>query len=338
MTRADVIAKTEDKGPTPQRLGTYPTAIEQAGDNLWIKRDDRAAELYGGNKVRKLEHLFGAARNAGKTRILTLGAAGSHQVVATSVYGRREGFDVTAVLVPQPATLHGRTNLRAALAQGVHAIAASSWPTAPAVVAAQLARGGHESYFIPLGGSNAQGSLGFVDAAKELAAHVASGAMPEPDLVVVATGSGGTIAGLAVGFEMLEMRTRVVGVAISQPAAVLGVMARRVARKTAALLGLARGPSVRAPMRIEIDKRWLGRGYGHPTSAGDAAMREAARLGLTLDPTYTAKAFAGALDRAKSSSGSGPVLYWHTLSSAPMEPLLTGAPAELPTNLATLFQ
>ncbi len=334
MTRKDVI---EGRLPTtPQRLGTYPTPLQRMGDNLWIKRDDRTAELYGGNKVRKLEHLLGAARDAGKTRILTLGAAGSHHVVATAVYGRREGFDVHAVLVPQPATPHARGNLRAALAQGVHAVPASSWTTAPAVVAAELGRAPRDTFFIPLGGSNAQGSCGFVEAAAELARQVEAGAMVEPDLVVVATGSGGTIAGLAVGFEMVGLRTKVVGVAISQPAALLGALARRVARKTADIVGLGRGPSVRAAMRIEIDKRWLGRGYALPTAAGESATRDAARSGIVLDPTYTSKSFACALDRARARASSA-VLYWHTLSSAPMEPLLDGGPAEVPEYLDALF-
>ena len=88
-----------------------------------------------------------------------------------------------------------------------------------------------DTYFVPLGGSNALGSLGFVDAANEIAGQVAAGVMPEPDVVVVAMGSGGTAAGLAVGFEAAGMRTRVVGVAISQPVPVLSAMARRWRRR-----------------------------------------------------------------------------------------------------------
>ncbi len=320
--------------PTPIRIGAYPTPIQHFGAaGLWIKRDDRVSDLYGGNKVRKLEHLLGGARAAGKTRLLTLGAAGSHQVVATALYGKREGFTVEAVLVPQPSSEHARQNLRAALAQGLRATVASSWPAAPAVVASRL---GRDAYFVPLGGSNALGSLGFVEAAKELAVQVAEGAMPEPDVVVVAMGSGGTAAGLAVGLELAGMRTRVVGVAISQPVAVLGAMARRVAAKTAELVGLSRGARGRAIARIEVDKRWLGRGYGHSTREGEAAAREAERAGVTLDVTYTAKAFACALDLARAKERV--VLYWHTLSSAPMEPLLVGAPEALPSHLAALFR
>ncbi|MBX3203857.1 MAG: pyridoxal-phosphate dependent enzyme [Labilithrix sp.] len=315
-------------------LGTYPTPIERLESlGLWVKRDDRVASLYGGNKVRKLERLLGAARAAGKSHLLTLGAAGSHQIVATALYGRREGFEVEAVVVPQPSSEHARRNLRVALASGLTPVVAASWPAAPARVAMHLRR---DTYFVPLGGSNATGSLGFVDAATEVAAQVAASAMPEPEVVVVAMGSGGTAAGLAVGFEVAGMRTRVVGVAISQPAPILAVMARRVAKKTAERLGLSRAQATGAVERIEVDRRWVGRGYGWPLPEGEAAMRAAAGVGLALDATYTAKAFACALALARERP-RGEVLFWHTLSTAPMEALLAGA-AELPPDLARLFR
>lgn len=315
-------------------LGTYPTPLEHLEDlGLWVKRDDQVGALYGGNKVRKLERLLGAARASGKSRILTIGAAGSHQVVATALYGRREGFDVEAVLVPQPPSEHGRRNLRVALAQGLEPVVATSWPAAPALARA-LVRG--DTYFVPLGGSNALGSLGFVDAANELAGQVSSGAMPEPDVVVVAMGSGGTAAGLAVGFEASGMRTRVVGVAISQPVPVLAAMARRVAKKTAERAGLSGAQAARAVKRIEVDRRWVGRGYGWPLPEGQAAIDDAARAGVVLDPTYTAKAFACALSLARARQ-VGRILYWHTLSTAPLEPLLMDA-RELPPELERLFR
>lgn len=316
------------------QLGTYPTPLERLDTcGVWIKRDDLVAELYGGNKVRKLEYILEAARASGKTSLLTLGAAGSHQVVATTLFGKREGFTVDAVLVPQPSSTHAQQNLRAALAQGLHATVATSWPVAPAMIATRL---GRDVYFIPLGGSNALGSLGFVDAAKEIAGQVAAGVMPEPDVVVVAMGSGGTAAGLAVGFEAVGMRTKVVGVAVSPPVAVIGAMTRRLAKKTAERVGLPRARAVRAVERIEVDTRWLGRGYGYSTREGEAATREAARAGIVLDVTYTAKAFACALEMTRPQRARV-ILYWHTLSAAPMEPLLAGA-EELPPKLAQLFR
>jgi D-cysteine desulfhydrase len=315
-------------------LGAYPTRIDRLETlGIWLKRDDLVAPMYGGNKVRKLERLFAAARAAGKSRILTMGAAGSHQVVATALYGRREGFDVEAVLVPQPASEHARRNLRIALAHGLEPVVASSWPAAPAMVATRLRR---DTYFVPLGGSNVIGSLGFVDAAQESATQVAAGAMPEPDVVVVAMGSGGTAAGLAVGFEAAGLRTRVIGVAISQPVPVLSAMARRVAKKTAEHLSLSRVQVARAVERIEVDRRWVGRGYGFSTPEGAAAMAAAGATGITLDATYTAKAFACAMSLAREGQ-SKTVLFWHTLSTAPVDPLLEGV-GELPPALARLFR
>lgn len=316
-------------------LANLPTPIErlEGEDGLWIKRDDLAGVVYGGNKVRKLERLLAAARGAAKSRILTMGAAGSHQVIATAFFGRREGFEVDAVLVPQPSSEHARKNLRVALAHGLQPIVASSWPAAPALVATCIR---NDTYFVPLGGSNVIGTLGFVDAAREVASQVAKGLMPEPDTVVVAMGSGGTAAGLAVGFEEAGMRTRVVGVAISPPVPVLTAMVRRLAKKTGEQIGLSRARTMSAVKRIEVDRRWLGRGYGWSTPEGDAATEIARRAGLALDPTYTAKAFACALD-ARKDRQRGPILFWHTLSATPLDPLLEEA-GELPADLARLFR
>lgn len=314
------------------RLGLYPTPVAQLGGApLWIKHDDRVAEPYGGNKVRKLERLFEDARAQGKSRLLTLGAAGSHQVVATAIYGRAHGFEVDAVLVPQPGTVHARTNLRIALGHGLRAHAAPAWSVAPAVVAATLARLGRETYFIPLGGSNVVGSLGYVDAGRELVAQIAAGELPEPDVVVVALGSAGTAAGLAVAFEEARLRTRVIGVAVSHPARVLSVMAHRLARDTAK----AAAVSTRAAQRLEVDRAWVGRGYGFFTHEAQAAIADGVGMGLELDPTYTAKAFACALARMRRGER---VLFWHTLSTQPLEPLLAGAPEELPASLARLLR
>jgi 1-aminocyclopropane-1-carboxylate deaminase/D-cysteine desulfhydrase-like pyridoxal-dependent ACC family enzyme len=315
----------------PLSFGSYPTPIERFDDlGLWVKRDDLVSSVYGGNKVRKLEHHLAAARAAGKKRILTIGAAGSHQVLATALFGKREGFAVEAVLVPQPHLDRAERNLRAALACGLEPIVAPSWAAAPPMALAHMRR---DTYFVPLGGSDATGSLGFVEAAREVASQVASGALPTPDVVVVAMGSGGTAAGLAVGFEAAGLRTRVVGVTISPPAAVLAAMARSVAKRTAELVGLTRTQRARAIARIEVDRRWIGKGYARPTPEGNAATMRAESAGLVLDPTYTAKAFACALDRARSEN----VLYWHTLGARPLEPALEDAPA-LPRALAGLFR
>jgi 1-aminocyclopropane-1-carboxylate deaminase/D-cysteine desulfhydrase-like pyridoxal-dependent ACC family enzyme len=216
--------------------------------------------------------------------------------------------------------------LRADVALGLRPFPVGSWAAVPFAIGRRVAAGAH---LVTIGGSSVAGSMGYVQAARELAAQVRQGQMPEPDVCVVALGSGGTAAGLAAGFEAEGMKTRVVGVCVSRPPWALRLVSLFLARACARRAGVdrkrARIPRLRS--RLAIDTRFLGKGYGEPTREG-AEATELARVaaGLVLDPTYTAKAFASAL-RLVQATEAKHVLYWHTLSSAPMEPLLMGAPA-----------
>jgi 1-aminocyclopropane-1-carboxylate deaminase/D-cysteine desulfhydrase-like pyridoxal-dependent ACC family enzyme len=340
--RAQKAGDTPEGRGRRETIGRYPTPVERLAElscpdaELWVKRDDLTHEVYGGNKVRKLEHILPAARARGTKRLVTIGAAGSHHVLATTYFGRAAGFDVEAVLVPQLRTDRVVEVLRADLALGLRAFAVRSWAAAPLALAARALSG---ATVVALGGSSVAGSMGYVDAARELAEQVRGGAMPEPDVCVVALGSGGTAAGLAAGFEAEGLKTRVVGVCVSQPPWLLRlaslVLARACARLTARSASL---PSLR--WRLIMDYRFLGRGYGYPTAYGDEATRVAqGAAGLALDPTYTAKAFASALWHVRARRGRC-ILYWHTLSSAPMEPLVgAGAPpiAALDQDLRALL-
>lgn len=294
-------------------------AISTRNTSIWIKRDDLTNPTYGGNKVRKLEKLLADAKNRGAERIVTVGAVGSHHVLATGVFARSLGMKVEAVVLPQPGTEHVMENLRADLAQGVELLPASSYAGAAARIASRVATG---SYYIPAGGSNRLGATGYVEAAKELCDQVRSGAMPEPDLAVIALGSGGTAAGLLAGFAADGMRTRVLAVTVAEPAWLVERKARSLARELAPEVGRKELLS-----RLEIDRRYLGAGYGFPTEKGTEAIHRAAAVGVVLDHTYTAKAFAAVLDRV-ANGHERTILYWHTLSSAAMAPLLVGAPEE----------
>jgi 1-aminocyclopropane-1-carboxylate deaminase/D-cysteine desulfhydrase-like pyridoxal-dependent ACC family enzyme len=320
-------------------LGTYPTPVHELTQAsrgrcaLWVKRDDLTGQLYGGNKVRKLEYILADARARGATRLVTIGAVGSHHVLATTLYGRREGFSVEAALLPQPRTDHVVEVVRAGLGHGLHAMPAEGYARVVLQVLPRVV--GSDAYFVMVGGSSLVGSLGYVEGARELAAQIRAGEMPEPDVVVAALGSGGTVAGIAAGLEMEGIRSLVIGVIVAEPAWFISFRARRLARACLrrAAGGLQEGAGRRGWLdrRLVIDRRWLGAGYGVPTEAGGRASEEAARAGLTLDPTYTAKAFAAALERVEAlrdSSLPKTVLYWHTLSSSPVAPLLAGAPDE----------
>lgn len=314
-------------------LGKYPTPVQRVDalssggawpSELWIKRDDLTHPVYGGNKVRKLEWLLAEAKDRGAKRIVTVGAAGSHHVLATTYFGRKVGLKVEAVLVPQPRTEHVVEVLRADLALGLAPFPVGSWGAAPLALARRVASGAR---LITVGGSSVIGTMGYVQAARELAAQVRRGELPEPDVCVVALGSGGTAGGLAAGFEAEGLKTKVVGVCVSTPPWVLRLSSLWLARASARRAGLrATLGAMRA--RMSMDVRFLGEGYGYPTAAGEEATAVArTHAGITLDPTYTAKTFAAALWYLRARRAER-VLYWHTLSSAPMAPLLEGAPDE----------
>ncbi len=298
-------------------------ALSRPGSDLWIKRDDRTHEVYGGNKVRKLEYLLADARAAGATRLVTVGAVGSHHVLATTYFGGQAGLTVEAVLVPQPSTPHVLEVLRAGIGLGLRTFPVNSWSAVPFVFAGRIAAG---AWPITIGGSSVSGSMGYVHAARELAAQVRAGDLPEPDVCVVALGSGGTAAGLAAGFAAEGLKTRVVGACVSSPPWAVRRVSLLLGAACARRLGLPAGLASMAG-RLAMDARFLGAGYGYASPAcGDAAAVARDVAGLTLDPTYTEKAFASALWHVRARRCRR-VLYWHTLSSAPMGPLLQSAPA-----------
>jgi len=314
-------------------FGTYPTPVEcleqlsTAKATLWVKRDDLTDPLYGGSKLRKLGPLFEQAKSRGAIRVATLGALGSHHVLATGVFGKRAGFSVEAFVLPRPQSPHVLATARASVAQGVRLVPAASYAEAARGLALMAAEG---AYLIPAGGSNLLGTHGLLLAAAELAEQVRAGLLSEPDLVVVALASGGTAAGLAAGLLRTGLRTRVLAVPVAEPMKVFAHKARALAQQLA-----LHSSRAAVSARLEFDGRYLGKGYGVPTQASERALREAARAGLTLEHTYTAKAFAAALDRVALGRERN-VLFWNTLSSADLAPLLDGAPSELAPEIRRL--
>jgi len=314
-------------------IGVYPTPVQRLESvDMWVKRDDLTSPIYGGNKVRKLERLIPEALARGKKRIITVGAAGSHHVLATAVFGSRAGLEVEAALVPQRRTDHVVENLRADLGVGATLRPVRTYPGA---LLSMLLHMRKDTYFVTVGGSNVTGSLGYVDAARELAVQIRAGELPSPDAIVVTVGSGGTAAGLVAGLALENVKCAVVGVVVASPAWAVKIMTRRLVRATFVAAG-GKDARLLRDVPLELVTNQLGAGYGEPTEAGRRAEEVAGEAGLALDPTYTAKCFAGALECVQSARFKN-VLYWHTLSSAPIEPLLAGAP-ELPARLERLLR
>ena len=311
-------------------LGDWPTPVARVTDvpagfrgELWVKRDDQSSEHYGGNKVRKLEYLLAAAREEGAGRLITTGVEGSHHCLATAVHGRRVGLPTTLVVFPQPDTEHAREMAALNRAWADEVRRCSTFAIQPfAEAAVRWRRRTERPYVIPGGGSNAVGALGYVGGALELAEQVRSGALPRPDVITVAAGTLGTLAGITVGAALTDLADRIVGVRIVPSTIGNEMTLGRLVEGAARLLTDAgvRVPDPRQMLdRVELTGDYFGDGYGRPAEWGDRATEWFADRGLALDPSYTAKTAAGVLD-GLAAAPDAVHLYWHTLSSVHPEP------------------
>lgn len=297
-------------------LCTLPSPVAHLGvirDDLWIKRDDLNAPTCGGNKVRALEFLLGGLKK-GDT-VFTVGGAGSTHVLSTAVHAGRIGVSTVAfrwrhAMNPVAETISDRIGIAipdsGRLRHPVAAIAVSRYRSF-------TGRG----RYIPVGGSSPIGMLGHVNAALELVGQIRRGEMPAPSRIVLPAGSGGTIAGLLVGLAIAGLRTEIVGARVGPRAfvnkrhifALAGATARFIERKTAAFIPFLD----RSQLRIVHDV--YGGAYGRPLARAESAaklLHDA--TGITLDDTYTAKAWTAALGEAPDLGG--PILFWLTFDAS----------------------
>lgn len=321
-------------------LGNFPTPVAPlplldtgTGARVWVKRDDLSSDVYGGNKVRKLEFILAAAKAKDARRLITVGAAGSHHALATAIYGRRLGFEVTLVLFPQEVTPHVRDVLRMEVAVGADIRYAPRMEMIPlAKWLMQLGYRDQRTFVIAAGGSDVSGTLGYVSAALELAEQVAQGIAPVPDVIHLSAGTLGTVAGLSIGLELAGLPTCVTGARIVSRLVAGEHALTRLIRATLRKLvrgGVAAPGFAKVRNRLTIMHGYVGTGYGRQTPEGLRASERFSQLGLTLDPTYTAKAAAELTD-ALQNGAAGNHLFWHTLSAAPLPELPDTLEEKLP--------
>jgi D-cysteine desulfhydrase len=325
-------------GPTPVELCTNISSFLGRSD-VWMKRDDAIHPVFGGNKIRRFEHVLADAQSRGAREIITVGGLASTQVTATILLGKTLGFEVTSVLFDQPITSFARQSMLIQASAKGRMLYGGSYARTAFVTISELWRSRKSSYFIPPGASGPLANLGYVGAAFELADQVARAEMPQPDVIVVPAGSGGTAAALCLGTMLLGWNTTIVAVRITERLVCNRATLQLLVESTKAYLskrigGLPRRSS--SKVRIEMDHSSAGRGYGHPTKEAIAACPEVKRLiGVPGEITYSAKALVG-LQRVCASYPGKTILLWNTLSS--VWPTPTVRPDELGTKFQRFFE
>ena len=309
-------------------LAHVPTAVEACdaiGDwlgrssGVFMKRDDLISPLYGGNKVRRYEFVLADAKRKGKKRIVTVGGLASTQAMATALFGRALGFEVQIILFDQPVTEFALRSVRGFVAAGAEVIYGGGYAMTALRAYSAHRRDREGNYFIMPGAAGALANLGYVDAMLELAGQVERGECPRPDVIVLPTGSSGTLAALALAAAHLGWDTEIVGVRITTALATNRLSVGAVIRNTDRSLA-ARDPRwkpVRDRVRYRLYGGALGAGYGHPTpEARDGAAQVAKLTGAQGEITYSGKALAGLRALiAEPRYRDKTFLLWNTLST-----------------------
>ncbi len=330
-------------------LGDWPSPLERhlvtwpggAAREILVKREDLSAPGYAGNKIRPLELVFGAAREAGLREIWSTGAYGSNHALAAAVHARRQGFAGGAVLWPQPWSQTAAENLVATASVADELRFVGSVVAMPAM--ALRVRATRSAWVMPPGAATPLGAMGHAGAALELGVQLEARGVRRIDALVLPVGSTCTTVGMLVGtalaqaLGLLAARPRVVAVRVTPwPVTAPWRIANLAARTAHALMERMRAAGISPPAlplsrrdylgHLEVIGDELGPGYGHPTPAAWGAVAAFAHAGIRLDTTYSAKAAAHLAKRRDP----GPVVFWSTKSQLPLPEALPERVAAMP--------
>lgn len=313
-------------------LGSFPTEIYELSNfgketgisQVYIKRDDRSGNEYGGNKVRKLEFLLARAKDMDADRVLTIGYAGSNHALATAYYAKKTGLRSISLLLPQPNAHYVRKNLLLSHACGGELHHCKSMfhlaVKLAMIVGNQWVNKDEKTYVIPVGGSSITGVLGFVNAALELKEQVLKGDMPEPDYIYTAMGTMGTAAGLITGLKYAGMKTRVTAVRVVESVYADEQALLNLVKRTHSYLRSINNeiPDVQFNEDdFTVNNNFFGGKYARFTEEGMDAVRLLKNTeGIILDGTYTGKTLAAMIDDGrKGILQNKVVLFWDTYNS-----------------------
>ena len=321
-------------------LGNFPSPVEplnklsrMTGTDVWIKRDDCASNVYGGNKCRMMEWIIADAVARSRKSLITWGAVGSNQVLSSVIYGNLAGFkDITALYNDQPYQPYVTRNFLISTSLGVKQVIGKNIPVyGIKLISAYMSKllRGKRPYLIPLVGSSPISVLSYLDAVLEIKEQIQEGACPKPDYIFITVGTGGTSAGLMLGAMAFGGIGKVIGVRVLEKLFVNEHMiAWEINRTIRFLKRMGVDLAVRKAKAgdISLIHNYIGRGYAESTREGQKAIdliRDTE--GLDLDVTYTGKTMAGMLDFMKNKKGST-FLFWHTLNTVDLSPFTDKLP------------
>jgi 1-aminocyclopropane-1-carboxylate deaminase/D-cysteine desulfhydrase-like pyridoxal-dependent ACC family enzyme len=269
---------------------------------------------FGGNKTRKLEFVLAEAQAHGARTLITGGGIQSNHCRQTAAAAARFGFDCILILSGGPPTNPSGNFLLDQLL-GAEVVWAPR-PERERVMQETFDKAwadGRRPYLIPIGASNNLGAASYAFAIQEMLEQLSgSSGLEYPNWVVMASSSGGTQAGMALGARIFGYTGKILGIGIDEEQDVLQRIVADLANLTADYLGEKINFT---PGDIEVNADYLGDGYGVMGELEREAIHMFATCeGLLLDPVYTGRAAAGMIDLIRKGffSKQDTLLFWHT--------------------------
>jgi D-cysteine desulfhydrase len=311
-------------------FGNFPTPFRKLDsigklyscNNLYVKCDNCSGDLYGGNKVRKLEYLLDDARNQNARRLITSGFIGSNHALATAVYGKKYGFNVTLTLFGIQKGDHVCKNLIADYQSGAEIVYYETFDQyqqdLPRLIKQYEHLDGCTPYCIPAGGTSPIGVAGYVNAAFELKMQLDTLKINDPVTLFVPFGTMGTVAGLIIGLKAARINGSVVAVSV-----VPSFVASRNALNKLLSDSISYFTSLDSTFShlcirdddYIVDNDQFGEGYGISTAKTDRAIEIfKTQESIDLDPVYSGKAAASFIDYI-SNNNDKYCIFWNTKSS-----------------------
>ena len=297
------------------KLANLPTPIqklnnisENTGKNIYLKRDDYTGMELTGNKIRKLEYVLADALAKGANTIITAGGLQSNHCRATAAACAKLGVECHLVL-KEKEVYHEEGNLFLDYMFGakIHLISKDEDRNAyMEQLAQELEAEDKNTYLIPIGASNAVGSLGYQETYEEIIEQEKQ-MDTSFDTIVVTVGSGGTYAGLWLANHLLNKEKKILGFSVD-------ASTEEFTRKVINIVK-EMNTEVKDFDSIHINDRYIGEGYSIATSEEiEDYVKIAKQEGVLFDPCYTGKAFRGLLKEIQKGEldHAENILFIHT--------------------------
>jgi len=305
------------------KLGHFPTPIEHlkniskylGGPNIFIKRDDCTGLATGGNKTRKLEFLMPDAIKNKAEIVVTIGAIQSNHARQTAAACTLLGIKCLIILEqrlkdpPESYMNSGNVFLDKLFGAEVKICPKNeNVGEYSEKIIRDLKSKGTNVYFIPGGGSNPIGALGYVECLNEILQENKKYNFTQ---IVHATGSSGTQAGLLAGKKYFNSNIPIIGICVRYEKEIQINKVYSEAKNTCEKLKC----KILDKSEVIVYDEYIGPGYGEPTDS----MKEAVNLlakkeGILLDPVYSGKGFAGLIGLIKNGkfTKKDNILFIHT--------------------------